>query len=493
MDRTNKRFIDEYNNVHESSEELGRGGQGVVFRTKDPDVAVKLALDGEGKPITRQAYVDKLRMVRMLPLPANLNLSTPAAVLQGTAGYAMQLLNDMVSFKYFWPVRQKDVKNDSMAIPDWLNEMPADEAFKIVYYLKTGGLRRRLLALYKCSAILARLHGAGMVYGDMSPANAYISKHLSSSEVWLIDADNLRFETRPRGSGVYTPGFGAPELMQGLDGGRPRTDCHAFAVMAFWMLTLQHPFVGGYVEDGGDADWADDSPEEDLEEKAYAGVVPWIHDEDDDSNATNKGLPSSLMLTEELMTLFQETFGPGRTQFWRRPSIFHWPLALARALDQTLACPECQMTYYYDSADNGQRCPFCDATRLSLLRIVAYDWHGRQEAFGRTIWEWVCELPKALSSPLMLPNRIFAPFSMSDSDRDVLEIIVGSDEVLLRRVESSESLRFAAAVPDKNMCDFVEFVGAMRLPVIACEKGFWLRSNGPQPIMLRFRLEEAAR
>ena len=40
MTRTSKRFIDEYNNIHESSEELGRGGQGVVFRTKDPDVAV---------------------------------------------------------------------------------------------------------------------------------------------------------------------------------------------------------------------------------------------------------------------------------------------------------------------------------------------------------------------------------------------------------------------------------------------------------------------
>src|SRR5690606_18716580 len=81
----------------------------------------------------------------------------------------------------------------------------------------------------------------------------------SSRDVWLIDADNLRFETFRSERGVYTPRFGAPEMVQGTDGGRPRTDCHAFAAMAFSMLTSLHPFIGALVEEGGDGDWDDDA------------------------------------------------------------------------------------------------------------------------------------------------------------------------------------------------------------------------------------------
>lgn len=56
---------------------------------------------------------------------------------------------------------------------------------KIIHYYQTGGLRRRLMALYKCSALIARLHSAGLVYGDISPANAYISENQDLTEVWV--------------------------------------------------------------------------------------------------------------------------------------------------------------------------------------------------------------------------------------------------------------------------------------------------------------------
>ena len=42
MNRT--RYIDEFKNIHYIAEELGRGGQGVVFRTKDEDTVIKIAL-----------------------------------------------------------------------------------------------------------------------------------------------------------------------------------------------------------------------------------------------------------------------------------------------------------------------------------------------------------------------------------------------------------------------------------------------------------------
>ena len=145
----------------------------------------------------------------------------------------MQLLSEMVSFSHFW-LDGKSAENIAPDdIPAWLSAMPKNEAKKIVHYYKTGGLRRRLNALFKCASLLARLHGNGMVYGDISPNNIFISEGLEDPSVWLIDADNIRFEITAGGSVVYTPKYGAPELVQGKDGGRPASDCHAFAVVAF--------------------------------------------------------------------------------------------------------------------------------------------------------------------------------------------------------------------------------------------------------------------
>ena len=114
-----------------------------------------------------------------------------------------------------------------------------------------------------------------MVYGDISPNNIFISEGIDGSSVWLIDADNIRFEITAGGSVVYTPKYGAPELVQGKDGGRPSSDCHAFAVVAFYLLSLIHPFVGKKVDGTDEGDWADEeNDDEDIEDKSLCRIVP---------------------------------------------------------------------------------------------------------------------------------------------------------------------------------------------------------------------------
>ena len=49
--RLNK-YVDEYQNLHIQAKILGQGGQGIVFRTKDPDLAIKLVTDKSGTPVT---------------------------------------------------------------------------------------------------------------------------------------------------------------------------------------------------------------------------------------------------------------------------------------------------------------------------------------------------------------------------------------------------------------------------------------------------------
>jgi hypothetical protein len=484
------KFVDEYFNVHERGTELGRGGQGVVFRTRDPDVAVKLALDGNGQPVTHADYVEKLRRMRALPVPRGLHLSTPMAVLQETAGYAMRLLSDMVPFADFWPQPSLGT-DDSPAIPGWLTGMPRELARSLIAYRDTGGLHRRLVALYKCSTILSRLHGAGLVYGDVSPANAFISRKHSSREVWLIDADNLRYEAPGSKAGVYTPRFGAPELVQGIDGARPRTDCHAFAVMAFWMLTTSHPFVGAHVEDGGSGDWADEGSAGDVDERAYAGLVPWILDEDDDCNRKDNSLVDHV-LTTELSRLFQATFGPGRTRPWVRPSMVRWSMALARAADAAITCPGCKMGYYLDFDGPAQGCPFCGDACPRVLIVTAYDWLGRPIERDRPVWRlvrgWIAGSPDSI-----LPDRVLHPFSMIHGDRDVLRLSEEDGELRLVCCDARDSDRFAVASGEAGDEAFCEFEGTAALPISQAERGFWLRVAGRYPRVLRCVLRRSDR
>ena len=483
-----KQLADEFSNQHILADELGRGGQGVVLRTKDPDIAIKLILDKDGRPLEAAEVIRRMHRLRALPIPDDLHLSAPAAVLRDLGGYAMRLLDEMVPFSTFLSKRIPDADPAEAGIPAWLSTAPPDLAMTLLGYRDSGGLRRRLLALYKCAAVLARVHGAGLVYGDVSLNNSFISRDPASRAVWLIDGDNLRFETPASRAVVFTPGFGAPELVQGLDGIRPRTDCHAFGVMAFSMLSTHHPFIGDYVEAGDGGDWADEEPSgEDLDAQAYAGLIPWVHDLEDDRNHSTHGIPRPLVCTDELMALFQWTFGVGRTRPALRPTIFRWPPALARALDRTVRCAYCAMEHYWVTESPGAPCPYCGSDTPALLRADAI---RCGEDAGHPSWTYVREWE--IERPLRLPRRVFLPFSMRSGDEDLLELVSDGDELLVRVLQRDSGLPFAVAISGEADGAFKDFVSQAVLPRDSLGEGIWLRVGGRAPTVVRLKMQQGA-
>lgn len=483
-------YVDEYQNVHIKYKVLGQGGQGVVFRTKDPDLAIKLVTDESGTPVTDaelvERYSKRFKRVRLLPLPENLNISVPAALLQNNAGYVMQLLSEMVPFSHFWLDGKSAENIGPDDIPAWLSTMPENEAKKIVYYYRTGGLRRRLHALYKCASLLARLHGNGMVYGDISPNNIFISKGLDDSAVWLIDADNIRFEITAGGSVVYTPKYGAPELVQGKDGGRPSSDCHAFAVVAFYLLSLIHPFVGRKVDGTDEGDWADEENDgEDVEDKAYAGLFPWVDDQDDDSNSSDSGLPRSLLLTEKLITLFEGTFGSGRTTPLLRPTIYHWPEAFAQAADMTVTCPGCSMNYYYDfihPETEDHNCPYCKTQRPQVLILESYRWNGPNKPLNPPCWRYVHEISQG--TELTIPRRVFDEFSMLDSD--TAEVLISSSDngILIKKSDHGKADLLVAA-DSHPQSNFQKIYSQMKIDRVTPDVQFWMFAHLNNPRLVK--------
>jgi DNA-binding helix-hairpin-helix protein with protein kinase domain len=288
---------------------------------------------------------ERLDDVRLLPLE-ELQIARPVALLKNHAGYVMRLLTDME------PIR-------ALIAPAGTDELAA-------FYIRTGGLRRRLRVLARTAELLSRVHAIPAVYGDLSPNNAFISKDPAQSEVWLIDPDNLRLEGA-RGPTVYTPGFGAPEVMQGRSRATTLSDAWAFAVLAFQILCQAHPMLGELVEEGG---WEESV---DLEAKAFGGELPWMHDEDDDSNYGEFGIfPRELVLSPRLIELFQRALGPGRTDPTSRPSMQEWAEVLQQAADLTLSCPDCGSSSYV----SARGCSWCDSPKVaSFLYIQVKRWH----------------------------------------------------------------------------------------------------------------------
>lgn len=418
MSRTNntpvtRPLVDEYGNIHYPAAELARGGQGVVFRTTDADLAIKQPLDATGNPDKNANLRERFYNIRLLPLPSRIRISLPLAILRDEPGYVMRLLNGMKPFELFemngteFKALKDALNKNSLSCPTWLAGIPdVKMRLRLLHYVRTGSTRRRLNVLAKCASILAHLHSFGLVYGDISPKNVFVGDG-DSPDVWLIDADNLRLEVHEGGSAVFTPHYGAPELVQGRDQARPRTDCWAFAVLAFQSLALCHPFIGMKVlEPEGEAGgWDNDPPASgkipaDMDEQAYAGYLPFIDDENDDSNAAvaGSGLPRELVTTPQLRRLFQETFGVGRTDPHRRPAMAFWAMELAKAFDHSLICPNCNMSYFVDA---NSTCPYCGSQRPAFVRAKTSRWEL---------------LIPANASEFALPHRLFHPFSFEHND-----------------------------------------------------------------------------
>lgn len=401
--------VDDDGKIHHLIQEpLGRGGQGVVLRTRNPHIAVKLigeftapssgTAHHQAKVASKQeALRRRLEDVRLLPLP-DLHMARPLAMLRDQVGYTMQLLQDMA------PIRSLIVKSGEKNTAE--------------FYRSTGGLGRRLDLLAKTAGLLARVHAIPLVYADISDNNIFVSAQTDASEVWLIDLDNLDYVSA-NSTGIYTPGFGAPEVVAGRAGVSTLSDAYAFAVLAFQVLAQTHPFLGDYVENGG---WDGDDGT-DREALAFRGEVPWIEDSQDDSNHTSNGIPRHLVLSKPVRELFQRTFEAGRMDRLKRPGLSEWADVLRRAADRVVVCPACRSSFDVTAG----RCPFCPASpRPSFIHLQVNRWEpGLDESEAsvvstRAVWHQM--LDAGQDSVGVVLRHVVEPVLADAEDFPVLQV-----------------------------------------------------------------------
>jgi DNA-binding helix-hairpin-helix protein with protein kinase domain len=409
--------IDMENRVFHTSSEIGHGGQGIVYHVKDDmDIAVKIAIDFNGAPVVDHNAIkevsERLNNIRRLPIPKDINLSQPLSILKSHAGYVMTFMKGMKSFESFLKLKEK-VKE----IPSWLcngEGKPVENAELWANYCISGGLRTRLIALYKISELLASLHMNGLVYGDISAGNLMYKKEGENISGGLIDADNINFAGK--GKTYYTPGYGAPEIITGQNGATIFSDSYAFAVAAFFILTMMHPYKGEKVlgvNSEDDDDWAKTvtvQAQKDTGDFKDDGRLPWIFDQEDDSNSFGSfEQVMELFLTPELMALFDNTFRVGHTKPELRTPLIRWPLAFARAADKTIRCSSCGMTYYY--SEERDECPYCSGKTGDVLKVTTNKANGEKSIFVHELSD---------EQEVEIPSRCFEPFRIGKGDESVI-------------------------------------------------------------------------
>lgn len=419
---------------------IGQGGQGAVYRVKkDCDIAVKLVTDKDGLPLkTDDAIRDvsqKLTDIRILPLPYDINLSRPLTVLKSHAGYVMSLMSDMKSFAAFLKLNDKVEK-----YPPWLSDdkqQPISGAEVWFNFCKTGGLRTRLHALYKISELLAAIHAKGLVYGDISSGNLMYKETESGITAGLIDTDNINFAGKSKT--YFTPGFGAPEITTGKSDATVYSDSYAFAVVAFLVLTMLHPFKGKKVfgAEDEDEDWANTVTSQQKSDPGNFnddGSYSWIFDQNDDSNSYGDlGQVQTLFLTPLLFALFDNTFSAGHNKPKLRTPLIRWPHAFAQATDLTIKCPSCGMSYYYDYEENNRHCcPYCSADRGHFVLVQSYFKTGKAP-----LYTFVHEINE---KELYLPSRCFQSFKINKADKPILGLTLKDGAIELRLMDNKEVL-----------------------------------------------------
>ena len=343
--KKNRTVLDQHGQSYELTGRIGEGGQGIVCTTNYPNLLVKVSRATTEEK--RNSWTSKIRALMRQPLEG-LPIAHPQALItQPQPGYVMELMDGLVPM-----TELMQVATDALMSDEGLSG-----------YVKTGGLLRRLKMLARLARVLADLHGRGLAYGDLSPANVFVSQSLEYAEVWLIDADNVASQSHDGQQGVFTPDYGAPEILRGESGINTLTDSWSFAVMAYRILTLVHPLKGDVVLEG----------EPEREEAALRGELPWVDHPVDRSNALSIGLPREITLNAPLRALFERCFNAGLNNPGERPSLSEWADALEAATGHCDQCESCGSTFFYTSK---HICPFCDhaqdTNRTILLQEYRY-------------------------------------------------------------------------------------------------------------------------
>ena len=395
------KVIDSKNISYNVIVKLGEGSQGTTYLLEDKKHIVKLFNHSFNEIESKS----KINFLLNLGLDKKIFSVPLRQITQPKNGYIAEFASGMQ------PLTNLKLENLKEGLAEW--------------YLKTGGLSKRYNVLIRLAAILRALHSKGLAYCDLSPNNVFVSEKADLYNVFLIDLDNLRYKTSVVHN-IYTPFYGAPEVISNTSPNTTMSDCYSFAVIAYELLTLNHPLIGDYVSDG----------ETELEEQALLGKLPWVDNEEDTTNERTTGLPTFNVIPNRLLELFRKNFEVGLNNPIERPTMAEWFDTLNLANNELLKCgyQKCNLIYPFN---NNKKCPFCGHTPHKVTRIQMRRWE-ETESFD--------SLSHEIKSSFNLEQTVYDEILMDENTPKE----IAAFNFLLTDIEPMESLLKVEYLEENN-------------------------------------------
>jgi DNA-binding helix-hairpin-helix protein with protein kinase domain len=243
------------------------------------------------------------------------------------------------TFGYIMPLMEKRFKSLDAAL----------------YSDSPPGLRVRATAGFKVVDAYQKLHAEGLCYQDVNFGNVALDPQ--TGDVRICDCDNVSVNGEP---GRYvTPGFVAPEIIDGTASPTRDTDLWSIAVLLFRLFLVDHPLLGARDPMGSDRG-------------SYGKNATFIWDPRDDSNRPLPGehdqaLAYWKLYPQLLRDYFTQAFTVGiREPAWRVRET-EWLRAMAQLRDSITPCPHCTAENFYER--EAQPCWNCQEPAPKPVRL----------------------------------------------------------------------------------------------------------------------------
>lgn len=305
--------------------ELGRGGQGIVY-----------LVDVGGQHMALKWY--------MTPMPKRFYNNLEDNILKGAP-----------SDVFLWPEYITTKQNGSFG---YIMKIRPQGYHEFGRYLlakaKFKSFGAMVNAAMKICEGFKALHLSGLSYQDLNDGNFFI--HPETGDVLICDNDNI-FPDGENSGILGKARYMAPEVVTGKSMPNKYTDRFSLSVILFLLFYSNHPFEGSRV-------LACPCMTERYEKQFYGSEPIFIYDKDNDTNRPVRGVHNNVLrrwmvLPEILRETFTFEFSkeclynPSKRKLERQ-----WQSVIQKVRDMLVVCPECgEDTFVND--DSNSKCMCC--------------------------------------------------------------------------------------------------------------------------------------